>query len=90
MEVKESLIPIERRKMYANNRESELHDLQAETLKAQGIELSHTDGFTPVHRSNGTWAAMAAEDHIEAERVEKHKATEAERWQRVFSSRDLC
>jgi len=90
VEVKKSLIPAARRKLYADSRESELHELQAETLKAQGIELTHNDGFAPVHRSNGTWATMAAEDRIEAERAEKHKATEAERWRRVCSCSDLC
>ena len=57
VEVKHSLIPEALRDEYVNHRETELHDLQMEALRVQGIELAHA-GLSPVDRAaDGSWRA---------------------------------
>ena len=58
VKVKHSLIPEALRDEYVNHRETELHDLQVEALRAQGIELEAHAGLSPVVRAaDGSWRA---------------------------------
>jgi hypothetical protein len=58
VEVKHSLIPEALRDEYVKHRETELHDLQVEALRAQGIELEAHAGLSPVDRAaDGSWRA---------------------------------
>ena len=65
VEVGASLIPASLRRRYAEVRETELADLQAQALRAQGIDVQPCS-FFPVQRTNGVWARASQRDLDEA------------------------
>jgi hypothetical protein len=59
VEVKEQLMPQELRDNYKVQREKDLHELQIEVLRKQGLKVAGGASFIPVRRAiNGTWERL--------------------------------